>query len=352
MILFVGADDRGYFVRETAKMQSQGLEFIEYSTNIDAQINKILAYQTCQYLIFDIEQYVDKADHLAEEIRRIQRANNSTVIIYAAGYDRQSKIVQELIFRGVTYFIFSANPGEAKLELERCLSGYFKDLEEDETVVIEQRKQASKKMMVKIGMTGACGRIGTTTQALQLIKYLQLNGYKACYIQMNNSKYVEIFEQYFNTIHDVYLGKVTFAEIDMYYKQENLAEILNQDYDYYIYDFGCYSDTDFNKTSFLEKDVRMFILGSKANEIKQTDEVIRNEYYKDVSYLFSFVSEQEQPDVLELMEDRATNTYFSKYVPDPFVYVPNEIYKKLLPVEKKVVRSNPKKRGLFRKKYE
>lgn len=348
MILFIGAEDRGYFVREVAKTQNQELEFVEYSTNIDAQIDIILSFQETEYLIFDVEQYLDKAEYLAEEIRRIQRAKNCTVIIYAAGYDRQSKIIQELIFQGITYFILSANPGEARVELERCLQGYFKDIKEDEIETLVQIKTAEGKGSTKIGLTGACGRIGTTTQSLQLVKYLQLKGYKACYVQVNSSKYVETLEQYFNTIHDPYLGKVTLAEIDMYYKQENLSEVLSQGYEYYIFDFGTYSDTDFNKTSFLEKDIRIFVMGSKANEIRQTDEVIRNDYYKDVFYIFSFVSDLEKPEVLELMEERATRTFFSAYAPDPFVYVPNDIYPKLLPVENKETKNSSKKRGFFR----
>lgn len=348
MILFIGAEDRGYFVREVAKTQNHELDFVEYSTNIDAQIDQILSFKETEYLIFDIEQYLDKAEYLAEEIRRIQRAKNCTIIIYAAGYSKESKIIQELVYQGITYFILSANPGEAKVELERCLKGYFKDLKDEGIETLTQVKAADGKASIKIGLTGACGRIGTTTQSLQFVKYLQLKGYKACYIQVNSSKYVETLEKYFNTIHDPYLGKVTLAEIDMYYKQENLSEILNQGYEYYIYDFGTYTETDFNKTSFLEKDIRIFVMGSKANEIRQTDEVIRSEYYKEVSYIFSFISELEKPEILELMEERATRTFFSVYAPDPFVYVPNDIYPKILPVKNKDMKEKSAKRGLFR----
>ncbi|MEF9839452.1 MAG: hypothetical protein RR869_08700 [Lachnospiraceae bacterium] len=350
MILFIGAEDKGYFVRETAKIHNQELVFIAYSTNIDSQVDEILSYTNCEYLIFDIEQYLDKAENLAEEIKRIQRAKNGTIIIYAAGYDRQSKMIQELIFSGVIYFILSANPGEAKVELERCMSGYYKEVQEKEINTFTQQKHLEVASSIKIGLTGACHRIGTTTQSLQLVKYLQLKGHKACYVQVNSNQYVETLERYFNTTHDPYLGKVTFAGIDMYYKQENLLEVLNQGYAYYIYDFGTYSDTDFNKTSFLEKDIRIFVMGSKANEIMQTDAVIRNIYYKDVSYIFSFVSELEKPDVLELMEERAETTFFGEYAPDPFDYIPNPIYEKLLPVQYQGLKTLKKKRGLFAKK--
>lgn len=194
--------------------------------------------------------------------------------------------------------------------------------------------------------------MGTTTQALQIVKYLQMQGYKACYVQVNDTKYVESFYQYFKTTHDTYLGKVTYEGTDMYYKQELLLEILNQGYDYYIYDFGTYSATDFNKTSFLEKDIRIFVMGSKASELKYADEVLENKYYTDVSYLFNFISEQERPDILELMEERAERTYFTAYVPDPFVYIPNDTFRKVIGVKKKSLKkeTQPIFKGLFRKK--
>ena len=69
-------------------------------------------------------------------------------------------------------------------------------------------------------------------------------------------------------------------------------EIFRQDYDYFVFDYGAYSERGFNKTSFLEKDIRIFVAGSKAAEMKYTQDVLRNEYYTDVRYLFNFISVQ------------------------------------------------------------
>lgn len=346
MLLFIGDEDRGYFVRESAKRLKKELKFIEYSPAIEKQINGILE-TTCDYMIFDIEQYLDKAEVVAEEIMRLQNAKSGTeTIIYAPGYSAEAKIIQELKRKGIRYFILSAVPGDAKEQLERCLQGYYKE----EVILKEPEEPETISEGKKIGITGACRRIGTTTQALQLVKYFQMKGYKACYIEMNSSGYVQNLEQYFNTVHDAYLGKVVFENVDMYYKQENISEILKQAYDYYIYDFGTYSDADFNKAMYQEKEVRIFVMGSKANEIAYTDEVLRNEYYKDVYYVFNFVSEQEQPDIIELMEERAAMAYFSGYIPDPFVFSASsqKVYEKMLPV--KTVLPEPRKRGIFGRK--
>ena len=180
-------------------------------------------------------------------------------------------------------------------------------------------------------------------------QYLQLKGYKACYVEVNATGFVEQHERTFNTVHDTYLGKVTFENVEMYYRQEKLLDVLKQEYDYFVYDFGTYMDTDFSKTSFLEKDVRIFVVGSKASEMSYTNELIRNEYYTDVNYVFNFISEKEKPELLEYMEERQTQTYFTVSTPDQFEYVPNEAFEKLLPVED-ISEPEEEPRGFFRKK--
>lgn len=343
MIIFIGAKDRGYFVREVAALRKEGLEFVEQSLTIRTQINDILNRTGDAYL-FDIEQYVDPAIEVADEIKRIKRAKNCTVVIYAPGYDRKSKIVQELMYQGIKYFVFSANTSEARDELERCLSGYYIEPEPEELKELEIQEE--KQRDIKIGITGASARIGTTTLALQFVKYLQMKGHKACYIEVNATDFIQQHERAFNVVHDSYLGKVTFEGVDMYYKQENLLDVLKQDYDFFVYDFGTYMDTDFNKTSFLEKDVRVFVMGSKASEIAQTNAVIRNEFYTDVDYVFNFISEREQAELLEYMEEKAERTYFTGYTPDQFEYVPNKLFEKILPVTD-ISEPVEKKKGIF-----
>ena len=49
------------------------LEYLQGSLTIKNHLNDILSRQ-CEYLIFDIEQYVDSAREVAEEIKRIEVA--------------------------------------------------------------------------------------------------------------------------------------------------------------------------------------------------------------------------------------------------------------------------------------
>ena len=148
MIVFVGAEDRGYWVRETAQIRGEELEFVESSMTIQEQINEILRHSG-DYIIFDIEQYVDNAEALAEEIMQIGRAKSWTVVIYAPGYDRESRIVQQLMYQGIRYFVYSGNFSEAREELERCLNGYYREPKEEELQEVAKREEA--KNGIRIG---------------------------------------------------------------------------------------------------------------------------------------------------------------------------------------------------------
>jgi len=349
MILYIGAPDEGYFIRSVAKTKGQELQTVSSSPHIDTQINEILSYNP-EYMIFAVSQYTDSIDEIADAISGCTTAKQSKAIILAPGYDQESRLIRLLKSKGHVYYILAGDSGSQKEELERCLAGFYKE-RDIEVSQEEQEREAKVVNSKKIGITGSCNRIGTTTQALQFVKYLQFKGYKACYLEVNDNHYVETLAKYYESAHDEYLGKVTFAKVDMYYKQEHLPVLLQQGYDYYIFDFGCYSDTDFNKTSFLEKDLRIFCMGSKADEMPHTQGVLRNEFYKDVLYIYSFASDPDQEDIVDLMEERAENTFFASWSPDPFILANPETYEKILPVEAVIAKdTKKKKRGLFGRK--
>lgn len=262
MIVFVGSEDRGYFLREVAAIKKMNVGYIDGNPSITAQLNTILEHQM-RYLVFDVEQYTDAGSIIAIEIERIRRAKNCEVIIYAPGYDSDSMVIRELQKQGIKYYILSPTQAGAKEEMERCLNGYYIE-PVTETEPMEETEE--RVLPKKIGITGVCRRMGTTTIAIQLVKYLQLKGHKACYVEVNDTGFVREHGEYFVSEHDDYLGRVTYENVDMYYKQEHLQEVLHRDYEYYIFDYGAYSERGFNKTSFLEKDLRCF----SYQEVKQT----------------------------------------------------------------------------------
>ena len=267
-------------------------------------------------------------------------------IIYAAGYSPGSTVIRLLYESGIKNFIFSIYLGEKKEDLELCLNGYYENFGYEEKRGIsfaekepeEPGSEKEKTKAVCIGVAGAITRMGTTTQALQLVKFFQFFEYRAAYIQMNRHHYVEdLKEAYEQVEHDEETGRATYLRVDMYYRMDRLQDVLKMDYDYLVFDYGVYSENGFNKVSFLEKEIQIFVVGSKpGGEFEKTYDVIKNNFYNQVFYIFNFVAKTEQADLLELMEEKAGMTFFAGEARDPFSFAgEGSIYEKIISLERK-----------------
>lgn len=351
-MIFVGHQNNAYLAAEVAKEYGLEFELVQENYNIKEQINQIMMQRTNDYIIYDISQYINEAEEIAEQIYRISKAKSSVVIIYAPGYVVESKLIKELYRYGFVNFVLSVIPTDIKDDIVKCMNGYYTANPIPEIDVIregvEKDLQNTKKVRT-IAVAGCCSRIGTTTQAMQIIKYIQLLGYKACYIQMNSNKYVELIREYNDPVYyDEDLEWVGYMNVDMFYNINRINEYLALDYDFYIYDFGVYNAIDFNKVSYLEKDIKIFVGGIKPNEIENMNAVFSNAFYKDVLFIYSFVPENERKDILQLMDEKADSTYFADYAPDMFTLKKYDIYKKMINLEEQ--KKQIKSKRLFRKK--
>lgn len=217
MLLFVGKKEKGFFTEET----KEKVEYIDEALHIKDQAEAILRFnEEATVVIYDIEQYADEAKELVHWINRIEDALKIKTIIFAAGYSPKSTVCRMLWDAGVKNFIFSIYLGDQKEDLEYCLTGYYENFgyeekrgfsfeEEEEKEESEEKK---KTRTIGIGVAGCIKRMGTTTQALQLVKYLQFVGFKAAYFQMNASNFVEaVKDAYEQVTVDDEIGLVSYA---------------------------------------------------------------------------------------------------------------------------------------------
>lgn len=352
-MIFVGSRDKGYFAEEICDKVETPFFYVEAHPHISSQVNTILECGKQDYTIFDIEQYVDEADVIADFVAKICNANASKPIILASGYLKKSSIIVELVESGVNYFILASVLSEMKDQLLKCMNGFYDangiellDEVKKEVDAVEEHRNMDFK---SIAVAGVSKRIGSTTVAVQLIKFIQMMGKTACYIQMNGSDYVKCMKEWFIVEENDELGRVTYQNVEHYYKLGNIKEILKQGYDFYVYDYGTYLDTNFNKVSFLEKDIQILVAGTDPMEMSDTVKIIRSAFYDSVNYVFNFTSEADQKEVLEMMEEKAEHTFFTTYIPDKYVYVPNECYSSILPISNDSVPEEGKRKGFLKR---
>lgn len=338
MVLYIGNEIKGKWLEDVIKHFEEEAAYVPPKMKVEDQVNDILDHSgSCTAMIFEADQYTEESAEVIEQILRVQKVNNAKVILYAPGFLPSSALIMDGLRAGIKNFVLGTNLSDQKDQLRKCLNGYYDAHYEDEfgyaEPILETDEIKETLSLNNIGIAGANRRMGTTTQAIQIIKYLMLKGYKACYIEMNDHGWVKNLEQWYEVDKDPLLGRVTYGSVDMFWDLTKLQTVLKQGYDYYVFDYGTITDTDFDRNSFLRENVSIFVCGSGPSELSSTFELLKSSFYNDVVYLFSLTPEEDHKEILEMMEEKSTNTYFSEYCPDPFTVCNISVYEKMLPVE-------------------
>ena len=172
-----------------------------------------------------------------------------------------------------------------------------------------------------IHIAGVMPRIGATTLALQMVRFLrETGGYDACYVEMSRQNYIWGATQiYSGTLTDRTTGKTTCLGIPVFSGER--MEALREGkaaYDFIIGDFGNLSDTAFNKRQFIEGDCKILVCGNKPNEVFRTEDAINDAMLEDALTVFNFTDPSDQDEIWSMMGKRGTTTDFMPYIPDPF----------------------------------
>lgn len=344
MILFFGTEEDGSFVPEIGSKYDQDVMYSGYLPNLADAFDVIMS-RNFKYIILNIEMIVNDYHEISSIVKKIKDCTNSTIIAYAQGYNYKQDVIQALFKVGVIDFILSTTLTGKYEALEKALRGINRHEEIAQLMEIsDQPEEAAPPLIVHtgiesyktVGIMGCMSRIGTTTQAIQIVKYLSLHGKRAAYIEMNNNGYIDLLTRYYSDCDtDDILGKVTYMNVDMFYKQEKISDILRMDYDYFIYDFGTFSASAPTRISYLEKNINIIVGGTKPDEMQEMQKVLNDMYDKNIEYIFSFSDENEHTDILEVMQDKAPKTHFAIYSPDAFVYLTqgNKIYDSIFQID-------------------
>ena len=170
-----------------------------------------------------------------------------------------------------------------------------------------------------ITAAGSMTRSGTTTQCLQLCRFLTETGYRAAYFECNRQNYISAVK---TTYRDVSFrttpDHLCFSGIHMY-AGSRLGEFLEStEYDYLILDCGNAALRSFDRERFLSGDARILTGGVKPGEMEELTRVMADRELGSSIFVLSFVPAEDVSMIRELLEDRSRMTVFSPYLPDPF----------------------------------
>lgn len=289
------------------------------------------------YLIIDLSAISNLTpdDEIISKITLIRKMYNLRIIIIAEGYKYGNILLGKIFNLGIYNIITATEDIKFKEELEKTLSiegmsfgSSIKYKIDNQVIAINQTTRLIKenyirvKQTVNIGIVGTEKHIGATTMAINLTKYLnELTNIKACYIENNNHDSIINIIENKETIYLENTDKITYKGIDMFLKPKNMSDILANNYNFYVYDYGALNElSEEEKMSFLTRDLKIVVSGNKDWEIPNLINCFQI-IGEDVStYLvFNFAKDNEKENFRislgEYWKERAT---FSEYIADPF----------------------------------
>lgn len=289
------------------------------------------------YLILDLKafEHLTDDDEIISKIVLIRKLYKLRVIIIAEGYKHGNVLLGKIFNLGIYNIITATDDVSFKEELEKVLSdegmsfgNSIKYKLDNNLIAVNQTTKVIKenfikvKQTVSIGIAGTEKHIGATTLAINLTKYLsELTNIRACYIENNNHQSIINIAASSEAIKSEAMNKISYKGIDLFTKPKNMSDILSNNYNFYIYDYGAFNEmTDEERMSFLTRDLKIIVSGNKQWELPNlidTFEIIGMDI--NTYLLFNFVKESDKENFRNSLgaywKERIT---FSEYLPDPF----------------------------------
>jgi len=362
-VLFFGEEISSNFIKEYYSEKGEDAEITCTGKIPRISADAVISQNQYTNIVIDVSMLVDEVNDVVKNLLIISRAGRGAnhIIIYAPGFSPVSDMIIKLTESDgcFTKFILSKDLAGQKMDWHKCITGQsISPIANMQLPTVIARKTEDKPKPTapvyrgtqSIAVVGACNRIGTTTQALQIVKCLQYKGYTAAYIETNNTRYVENLKVVYESMIDVDLqmGRVTYSGVDMYNKPEYIGRIRSL-YDFLVYDCGVFQDEQ--KHSYFDKDYCVVVCGFSPSEAGATSNTVKKTMYNDTYFIFSFCAPDEEDGINDLMDDRAGRTGFAGYTPDPFMFsTSNKLYSSIFTVNDKKEKKGGKRGWSFLKK--
>lgn len=329
--------------------------------------------QVFTHVLIQPDALREKSGGLLLLVERLRKSTMTEYLVLLDGYPQDSRLVRELEEVGVAAenILFSASlalkqrinelfqnaeeyafekaeiepPPQPKPKKRKSVSSLFSlsnifspkektrplpALPVQPVSMLESKMLSIQKENLKaaktIAVAGAGERIGTTTQALQMLLFLRAHNRKAALIEMHENPCLSSYAQVYS---DAVLEKDSciINGSRLYFSKKALPTI-QKEFDFLVLDYGAYRNCAVQELA--DSDASIIVCGIKPWEAEEINYTFRenNEKYH---YLFSFVPQNDQENVTAQMEEFSQRTFFAPYSPDMFQYNGNdELYKALL----------------------
>lgn len=288
---------------------------VELLDNLEDTFNQFLE-PNARVITLDIDCFNAEIKDLLPYLIKLKANTNKPIIIFHLTNNISTQM-KEVIKNGFEYIVYGDNLGIRKQRCTDCFNLKTTVTLEDEKPKLQDIKINPASTIKTIGIMGSQRRIGTTTIALQIATYFKSLNYKVAYIESDNSHNICSYPDMVEVTINQNLDMINLEDIDLFYNPLKISEIYAKNYDIYIFDYGEYKKE--NIFTFLDKDIKITVLGGKAWELTYNKNILETfNTYNDIEYLFNFIEPNLQNILKGYMEEKKDKTYFMDYCPDMF----------------------------------
>ena len=113
-----------------------------------------------------------------------------------------------------------------------------------------------------------------------------------------------------------------------------------------MYDYGSFTN-HFNRESFLERDIKIYVLGWKPSEMQATFKLLQSKIHADGKYILSFGDELPEEDIEGIMGERKNSTIVPTRCTEPYKLYDVTAYDPIFQLDTRI-EEEPKRKGFFK----
>ncbi|MCI8600561.1 MAG: hypothetical protein HFE45_03095 [Oscillospiraceae bacterium] len=299
MIAIAADEDKRYLVEYLHIDNADWLAL----TDIREIAKRYRAATQYEHIFVDLSFLQNEEDEVLDALSGLYAISTANLILLACGYEPGSKLLSELVKGGMYNIITAESPGAVNADATACLKG--KTLKDVRYLLIPEEPPKQKsglfsffrrpvkkpqpepqpKQQLRIGVAGVIHRIGTTTVAMQIARYFQQIGWKACYIDCTGDGQLAYYPHFWENVQqDKQRDCFRMEGLDLY---AGFRDQLAKDYEALVYDYGVFSEA--GRLSYLDKEKKILVCGCKPQELLALPEVFEATEGSEIFFVFSFV---------------------------------------------------------------
>lgn len=273
------------------------------------------------YIVIDLDCVSDATERIVDALQSLLLCSTARIILYAHA-KKHALIVSRAVQNGFYNIVTAGKQEEEQALFRLCIEDDGMSKQQAQGYVVEEETPSDSNIegSFNIGFCGLFHRVETTTMTTQMAYYLQTQNQKACVIEANNHGHLATIPLQYH-VESFDDNSFECGGIRIYpAKQASFRSEEKENTN--CIDFGMLEEI--TPEILARCDVQIICCSSNPWESYWLSDIFEiAPTLTNLTFLFSFVDEDDQQDIRHMMEEYGTRCYFANYAPSLFDGISN-----------------------------